>query len=179
MPQIPKPEPGEYADYYARYIARVPDGDLIAQLAAQHRDFRTLLSGLSAARAALRYAPGKWSVTEVVGHLADAERVFAYRMMRIGRGDETALPGFDETAYVPAGGFDRRPLADVLEEFTTVRDATLALLRGLPEAAFARIGTANGNPVSVRALAWITAGHELHHATILRERYGIQPKTVA
>ena len=139
----------------------------------QIAETRALLRDLPAGRAEHRYAAGKWSVAEVVGHLADAERVFSYRALRIARGDETPLPGFDENAYVPAGRFDRRPIADVVDEFTAVRHATLALLRGLPEDTLTRTGTASGYAVSARALAWIIAGHELHHRAVLRERYGV------
>ena len=173
MHTIPRPNTGEYNEYYGSYIGRVPDGDLAEQLARQHDATRTLLGGLTPERARHRYAPDKWSVTEVVGHVADAERVFSYRAMRIARGDATPLPGFDEKVYVPAGRFDERPLATVLGELTAVRGATLALLRGLPEDSLARMGTASGHPVSVRALLYIIAGHELHHVNVLRERYGI------
>lgn len=173
MPTIPRPAAGEYNEYYAAYIARVPNGDLTEQLVRQHDVTRTLLGGLTPERARHRYAPDKWSVIEVVGHVADAERIFSYRALRIARGDTTALPGFDEKVYVPAGRFEERPLAAVLGELTAVRGATLALLRGLPEDALARRGTASGYAVSVRALLYIIAGHELHHVNVLRERYGI------
>jgi hypothetical protein len=112
-------------------------------------------------------------VAEVVGHVTDAERIFAYRALRIARGDATPLASFDENAYVPAGSFDRRTLPDLLDELATVRHATLTLMRGLPAEAWARSGVASGRPVSVGALAYIIAGHELHHVAILRERYGI------
>ena len=170
---IPRPAKGEYNDYYHRYIERVPDGDLVAQLAKQRDATRALLGGLSEERGRHRYAPDKWTVTEVVGHLADAERIFAYRMLRIARKDTTAMSSFDENAYVPAGQFAERKLADVLAEFMAVREGTLALLRGLPADAPARVGTASGKSISARALAWIIAGHELHHLAVLKERYGV------
>ncbi len=170
---LERPGPGEYADFYARYIARVPDGDVVAQLATQIADTRRALHALPAARASHRYAAGKWNVTEVVGHLADAERVFAYRALRFARGDETPLPGFDETVYVPAGEFADRSIASVVDEFAAVRSATLVLFSALPAHAARRSGPANGQTVSVRAIAWIIAGHELHHRAILRERYGV------
>lgn len=165
------PKAGEHAPYYARYTALVPGGDIVAALHRQRDDVSGLLSGLTAERAEYRYAPGKWSVKEVLGHIMDAERVFAYRALRFARGDETALPGFDEAAWMPFGEFDARTLADVLAEYRATRDATLALLRGLPPAAMLRGGEASGHHVTVRGLAWIMAGHELHHLTILRERY--------
>ncbi len=170
---LPRPDASEYAEVYARYVARVPAGDVLDHLARQIADTRAALRALPPERAARRYASGKWSVAEVVGHVADVERVFAYRALRIGRGDETPLPGFDENVYTPAGGFDRRPIADLVDELTTVRAATIALYRGFPAEALARSGTASGQRVTVRALAFLIAGHELHHRAILRERYGV------
>jgi uncharacterized damage-inducible protein DinB len=166
-----RPGHDEAASFYAGYIALVPEGDIVAILATQIDDTLALLSPLSQQQAAHRYAPGKWSIGEVLGHLADAERVFSYRAMRIARGDGTPLPGFDENAYVPAGRFDERPLASLVAEFAAVRRATVALLAGLPGDAWTRDGTASHSRVTVRALAWMTAGHELHHRAILAERY--------
>src|SRR4029077_5181557 len=118
-----------------------------------------------------RYAPGKWSIKEVIGHVSDAERVFSHRALRFARGDRTRLPGFDEKAYTPAGRFDARPLPDLAAELDAVRHATIALFAGLDSEALARRGPANNKEVSVRALAYIIAGHERHHVGILRERY--------
>lgn len=173
MPPIPRPSADECAPFYQKYIDRVPDGDLLTLLADQFQDTMALLRPISAEQAAFRYAPGKWSVTEVVGHMADTERVMAYRALRIARGDVTPLPGFDENAYAAAAGFDRRPLGDVLDELAAIRQATLALLRGLAPETLSRMGTASGHPVSVRALAYIIAGHERHHVALLQERYRI------
>ena len=167
-----RPEADEYAPYYGRYVERVRAGDIALVLEETARETADLLrSDLARARADHRYAEGKWSVKEVVGHLADAERVFAYRLLRFARADETALPGFDENTYVPAGRFDERTLDDLLDEFLAVRNATLALVRGLPEAAWTRRGVASENVMSVRALATVIAGHELHHRAILEQRY--------
>ncbi len=168
---IPPPAADEYAPFYAGYIARVPGDDALAPLAAQESETAELLAGLSEEQAAFRYAPGKWSVKQVAAHLSDAERVFAYRALRIARGDRTPLPGFDENAYAAEAGADARPLADLAAELRAVRAATLALFRGLDPAALLRRGTANGVPVTVRAAAWIIAGHERHHLGILRDRY--------
>ncbi|HXV90721.1 MAG TPA: DinB family protein [Gemmatimonadales bacterium] len=170
---IARPAPSEYAPHYGGYVDRVPEGDVLDRLARQIDETRTLLRDLPPSRAVHRYATGKWSVAEVVGHIADAERIFAYRALRIARGDATPLAAFDENAYTPAGSFDRRTLTDLLDELTAVRQATLALFRGMPGEAFERTGVASGRSVSVRALAFIIAGHELHHVAILRERYGI------
>ena len=167
------PAAGEYAPHYAGYVARVPAGDVVARLRRQIAEAAALLRPLDAAKARHRYAPGKWSVIEVLGHLSDTERIFAYRALRIARGDETPMAGFDENIYVPAGEFERRSIAAVLGEFEAVRAATVALLDGLPEAAWIRGGVANGQRVTVRALAHIIAGHELHHVEVLRTRYGV------
>ncbi len=173
MITIPRPKPDEYPSHYQRYIDRVPDGDLLAHLERQTRETRALLSPLDPERARFRYAEGKWSITEVVGHIADAERIFAYRALCFARGDATPLPGFDENAYVPAARFDRRSLADVLDEATAVRAASVALLRSLDGPDLARRGVANEKTISVGALAYVIAGHELHHLQVLRERYGV------
>jgi DinB superfamily len=171
--RIARPDSSEYLAYYGKYIERVPGDDALAPLAAQIEDTLRLVRGLDEERARHRYADGKWSVKEVIGHLCDGERVFAYRALRFGRADTTELPGFDENLYVPAGGFDRHPIAALASEFESIRRSTLALFRGFDEAALVRQGRANGHPVSVRALAWIIAGHERHHAGLLRERYGL------
>jgi len=170
---VPRPEPSEYAPYYERYISKVPPGDLVKLLEDQRRETQRLLAGVSDETAMHRYAPGKWSVKEVVGHVTDTERVFCYRALRFARADDQPLEGFDEKAWVPAGRFDARSLDDLAAELDTVRRATIALFRGLDAEALARRGTANNNPVTVRALAWIIAGHERHHVAILRERYGV------
>jgi len=170
---IPRPAPGEYAPYYGRYIEKVPTGDLIGTLEGQARDTQGLLAGLTDAKALHRYAPGKWSIKEVVGHVTDAERVFSYRALRFARADKTALPGFDENAWVPPASFDARSLKDLAAELDAVRRATVALFRGFDAAALARSGTASDNLVSVRAIAWIIAGHERHHVGLLHERYGV------
>lgn len=170
--RIPRPAPDEHAAEAGRYVACVPGDDALVPLLAQVEAATRRLASLPEARALHRYAPGKWSVKEVVGHLADTERVYAYRALRFARADATPLPGFDEDLWVPKGRFDARPLEDLLAEWAAVRAATVALLRGLPPEALARRGVANGNEVSVRALAWLAAGHAEHHLRVLAERYG-------
>jgi uncharacterized damage-inducible protein DinB len=170
---IARPNPDEYFEYYGKYIALVPDEDALSLLRDQFEDTLVLLRPLDEVRSRHRYAPGKWSVKEVVGHLTDAERIFAYRALRIARADTTPIEGFDENAYVPAGRFDERPLDDLIEDYERVRDATLSLFSGLDEEALVRRGTANDKTISVRAIAWIIAGHELHHRAILMDRYAI------
>lgn len=166
-----RPQPHEYDPYYQKYVGLVPAGDIIAILRDQLAGTIGLLRAVPPAAESFAYAPGKWSFREVVGHLSDVERVFMYRALRIARGDTTPLAGFDENLYVPAGEFADRPLGALLEELVAVRAATVALLAGLPGAAWSRGGSANGVGVTVRALAVITAGHELHHRAILSERY--------
>lgn len=168
---IPRPDPAEFAPYYERYLESVPDGDLLRLLEEGAEEVLDLLRAFGEGRADHRYAPGKWSVKAVVGHVADTERVFAYRALRFARGDATPLPGFEQDAYVAAAGFDRRTLADLAEEFADVRKATLKLFAGFDAPALLRSGVASGHPLTVRAAGWIIAGHAQHHAQILRERY--------
>ena len=170
---IPRPGTDEFAPYYAPYVVRVPGDDALLTLASHIETWHPVLRDLSDAQALHRYAPGKWSVKEVLGHVCDAERVFAYRALRFARADSTPLPGFDENAWVPAAGNNRRPVVDIADELRAVRAATVALFRSLDADALARRGEANGRTISVRALAWIAAGHALHHEAILSERYGL------
>jgi hypothetical protein len=168
------PAADEYGAYYAGYIARVPAGsNIVDLLARQGKEIPARLRTVPEARWGHRYAPGKWSVREVVVHLADTERIMVYRALRIARGDATPLPGFDENAYVPLSGAEAQPLTALASEWEDVRRATLSLFRHLPPDAWTRRGTASGFPVTVRALAWIIAGHERHHLGVLAERYGL------
>ena len=170
---ISRPAADEHLAYYGKYIALVPGDDALPPLIDQIDATMKVLSRVDETRAMHRYAPGKWSVKQVVGHMSDGERVFAYRALRFARADRTPLPGFDENHYVPEGGFDSRPLADIALEYRAVRAASIALFASLTPAALERRGTANDAPISVRALAWIIAGHELHHRGLLIERYGL------
>jgi hypothetical protein len=169
-PATARPAATDYATYYAKYVELVPDGDVLDTLQAQIQETIALLGGMDAA-ADYAYAPGKWTVKEVVGHMADTERIFVYRALRFARGDATPLPGFDENEFVRAANFGARTLADLGAELAAVRAATVHFFRRLDEAAWARRGTANGVEFAVGAFPWIVAGHELHHAAILRERY--------
>lgn len=170
---IERPTPSEYAPFYAGYIAALADGDILETLERQTSELRQLAASTPADRETFRYGEGKWSVREVFGHLIDGERVFSYRVLRFSRGDETPLPGFDENDYVAASHFDRRPLSDLVDELVLLRQANLRLLRSLAPEDWTRTGTANNHPVSVRALAFIMAGHVRHHLNLLRDRYGI------
>jgi uncharacterized damage-inducible protein DinB len=168
---ITRPEAREHSEYYSRYIQRVPDGDVVALLREQLTDTVALLRDLSPERADSTYAPGKWTIKEVVGHLADTERVMAHRALRFSRDDKTDLPGFDENAYVANANFGRRTLGDLLEEFQAIRASTIQFASHLDVTEVTRSGKANGQPVSVRALIYIIAGHERHHVALIRERY--------
>jgi hypothetical protein len=168
---IARPQPGEYAPYYDRYISLVQGDDILSTLDQQRRDTMLLLSCRDEEDGNFRYAPEKWSAKEVLGHVCDTERVFAYRALRIARADVTPLEGFEQDDYVRNGPFANRPLSDLVEDFIAVRRATVSLLRNLDEAAWMRRGIANKNEVTVRALAYTIAGHELHHRRILEEKY--------
>ena len=169
--QISRPEPGEYAPYYDRYISLVPGSDILTTLESQRRQMLLLLSGRDDSDADFRYAPDKWSAKEVLGHVCDTERIFAYRALRISRGDRTPIEGFEQDDYVRNGPSANCPLAELIEDYIAVRRATLTLLRNLDEQAWLRRGIANNNEVSVRAIAYTMAGHELHHRRILEEKY--------
>ena len=170
---IERPELSEYADFYAGYISALPSGDILEILEGQKDQLRHLTEIVAPDRETFRYPPGKWSVREIVGHLIDAERVFSYRALCFSRGDDTPLPGFDENFYVANADFDSRTLQSLLEELTLLRSANVLLFRSLTPEELARVGVANTYPVSVRALAFILAGHLHHHFVVLRERYGI------
>lgn len=169
---IPRPTPDEYTEWYAGYIAETSDiKDLVTHLARQGDETRKLFTALSEEQANFRYAPGKWSVKDIVLHLADAERVFSYRLLSFARNDGQPLPGFSETDWAVAAGAEVRGMAGLAAELFAARSATVALLQGLGEDTLARRGTANENHFTVRSIAWIIAGHELHHLRIVRERY--------
>jgi hypothetical protein len=168
---VTRPQPGEYASFYERYISLIQGEEILHTLDEQRREMLLLLSCRNEKDGGFRYAPEKWSVNEVLGHICDTERIFAYRALRFSRADATPLAGFEQDDYVRSGPFGQRPLSDLIEEFIAVRRATISLFRNLDDAAWTRRGVANKNEVSVRALAYITAGHELHHRRILEEKY--------
>jgi len=166
-----RPQPGEYSPYHDNYISLVKGNDVLAALDNQRRQMVLLLSGRTEADGDLRYAPDKWSLKEVLGHINDTERIMSYRALRISRGDATPIEGFEQDDYVRNSPFAHRPLADLIEDYIAVRRATISLFRNLDEPAWTRRGVANKNEVTVRALAFIIAGHELHHRRILEEKY--------
>ena len=168
---IARPASGDYANFHASYVRDVPDGDVLALLERQGSETIALLRGLSEPQSQHRYAAGKWSIREVVGHLIDAERVFTYRALAFARGDANPLPGFDENAWGATTNAHQRPLGELLHELAAVRAATLALFRGFSAAEIARGGTASGQRMTVAGLIYVTTGHERHHVRILKERY--------
>jgi len=168
---LERPKPGEYDPYYDRYISLIPGNDIIATFANQIPKTVALLSTRTEQDGDLRYAPGKWSVKEALGHMIDTERIMSYRALRIARNDHTPIEGFEQDDYVREGPHSGILLADLVEEFKTVRAATLAFFRNLGPADWSRRGTANTKEITVRALAFVIAGHEVHHRQILEERY--------
>jgi uncharacterized damage-inducible protein DinB len=168
------PATTEFAPAFDRYVARVRDvAEPLAELSAQRARVLARLSSLTEEQAQFRYAPDKWSVKDLLGHLCDAERVFAYRLLRIGRGDTTPLPGFEESDYARAACAHRRPFSDLLAEWTVIRDATSALASSLPATDWINQGTSNDAPATTRALLYIILGHTEHHLAVLGDRYGV------
>ncbi len=168
---IARPEANEFASYYGKYIALVKGEDILNALDQQRRDTMKLLSGRDEEDGNFRYAPDKWNAKEVLGHVCDTERVFAYRALRIARADATPMSGFEQDDYVRNSPFARIPFSETIEDYIAVRRATITLFRNLDAAAWTCRGVANKNEVTVRALAYIIAGHELHHRAILEEKY--------
>jgi len=166
-----RPAEGEFLPYYERYISLVPAGDVLSTLEAQMIETQDLLGALPASISTYRYAPGKWSVNELIGHVIDSERIFSARALRFARNDATPLPGFEQDDYVRNSSFDAYPFDELASELDSVRRTTVFLFKHLEEPAWMRRGLANNAEVSVRALAYIIAGHELHHREILRTRY--------
>jgi len=168
---VTRPQPTEHVPYYSKYIEQVPESDAIAALENQIADALALLRTIPESKGDHRYGPDKWTIKEVIGHVIDGERIFAYRALRFARKDSTPLAGFEENDYVPAGNFGRRALKDLVTEWELVRRANLAFFKGLDAEAWSRAGTANGNSITVRALAYIMAGHGRHHVHLLQTRY--------
>ena len=166
-----RPKADEHVEYYSKYIDRVPDGDIVATLERQIPETISLLRGIPESRVDYRYAPGKWNIRQIVGHLGDGERVFQYRAWRFSRADTTPVPGFDENLYVANAPFENVEMNDLIDELEQLRRATLHMFKNMDADSMSRRGVANNAEVSVRAIAWIIAGHETHHMQVLRERY--------
>lgn len=168
---LTRPQQGEYAVYFTPYIQSVPEGDVLAYLEKQVDEVIALLGGISEEEGAYRYAEGKWSLKEVLGHVSDTERIMSYRLLRIARGDTTPLPGFSENDFVSHANFDHATVNELLQDFAAVRIATLSLVRKLDDEAWSRVGTFSDNPASARAVAYVIAGHATHHLNIIKDRY--------
>jgi hypothetical protein len=166
-----KPQAGEYAHFYETYVSLVNSDDIVATLKAQAAETAAELSRLPESKGDFRYEPGKWTVKQLLGHINDSERIFAYRALRIARNDPKPMEGFEQNDYVDNGGFEKRSLRGLIEEFGAIRRSTVVLLADLDPDAWHRRGVANQNEITVRSLAWIIAGHELHHRSILRAKY--------
>lgn len=166
-----RPHSSEYAPFYHGYVSAVPEGDVVEILRSGGRELHDAVMAIPEQRGGFRYAEDKWTIREVIGHLIDAERIFTYRAMRIARGDTTPLAGFEENDYVRTAGSDARTLASLAHEVGALRESTVHLFQSLPADAWVRRGVASGKEISVRALAYIVAGHPQHHLRILRERY--------
>jgi DinB family protein len=166
-----RPPETDYAAPYASYVSLVPEDDVLEAIERQSSETQKLLASLDDARAAFRYAEGKWSIKEVVGHLSDAERIMSYRALAIARGETQSLPGFDENDYMRYARFDDWRLGDLAEQYALGRRANIVFVRNLPADAWDRRGVANDTPITVRALAYIIVGHERHHLKVLKERY--------
>ncbi|MEI4770411.1 DinB family protein [Psychrobacillus sp. FJAT-51614] len=164
-------EKNDYAPYYAPYVDLVPEGDFIEILSQQMEEIRNFFYEISDQQALFKYAPEKWSIKEVIGHMADTERVMAYRLLAFARGDSNSLPGFDETEYMQHAFFDKQSIDDLIESLLVVRRSTIQLVKSLSNEDLQRRGIANNHEITVRALIVIIAGHELHHRNIIKERY--------
>ena len=173
MTLIPKPQPGEYAPYAIMYIDLLPDdGQVLKSLHNQLETTRAFIRSFPAEKLSTPCAPGEWTIKEILVHVSDSERIFAYRALRFARGDTTELSGFEQDDYVPESRANERDIESILEEYTAVRLATCTLFESFGEDMYTRTGTASENRVSIRALAYIIAGHELHHMNSIRENYG-------
>jgi hypothetical protein len=168
-----RPAATEYAPFYAGYVGLVPEEDVLPVLAAQRDEVLRLAAGIPKDRETYRYAEGKWTIRGIFGHLGDGERVFGYRAFCIARGDQAAFPGFDQEEYMAVEDYAGVPLAELAAEFAALRDGNVAVLRRLPAERWGQVGTASGNKVTVRALAYVMAGHLRHHIGILKARYGL------
>lgn len=171
MSYATRPAPADFPSFYHRYVEEAAGGDMLDAMRIAQRTMHEVLARVPYTMEEHRYAPEKWSIKEVLQHVIDAERIFAYRALRFSRGDSTELPGFEENDYAPASQADRRTLEDLLHEYDVVREASLLLYQSLPSEALDRSGIANGRSINVRAIGWVIAGHSNHHATVLAERY--------
>ena len=168
---LQRPLTSEYPKYYVPYVNLVPEGDLLAILSEDLKSTIELLDGISDEEGHFRYAPTKWSIKEVLGHMTDTERIMSYRLLRIGRGDQTALAGFNENDFVEGSQINNQSIKNILEDFIATRKATITLMKNMPSEAWGNKGNANNTEVTTRAIGYIIAGHAIHHKKIIKERY--------
>jgi hypothetical protein len=166
-----RPQPAEYDPYYQKYVSLVPEEDIVPALENQINDLKTMFDGVPDEKGTFAYADGKWTVKEILSHLIDGERMFAYRVFRIARGDKTPIEGFEQDGYIENSHANLRPIAELFQEFALLRKANVMFFRNLEDVDWVRTGTANSVEISVRSLAWIMVGHVRHHIDILRARY--------
>ncbi|MBC7900128.1 MAG: DinB family protein [Saprospiraceae bacterium] len=166
-----RPEKNEYGEWYAGYISLVPEEDILNAITLQADEIKDLAASIAENKGSYAYADGKWTVKELLGHINDGERIFAYRALRIARGDRTPLSGFEQDDYIATGRFNERTVSDLADEFVLLRRSNIKLFENLEEEAWHRMGTASDNPISVRAAAYIMTGHVRHHLNILKSRY--------
>lgn len=166
-----RPDISEYPEYCRSYIEMVPEGSILDILNVKKEMVHKLFSGMTDEQADFRYEHGKWSLKEVLGHITDTERILAYRLLRISRGDRTPLPGYSEDDYVREAGFRLRTISSLLEDYQIVRSSTISMIKGIPFTCWEREGTANGYNITARAIPYMIAGHELHHLKIMKEKY--------
>ena len=165
------PAENEYPQYYVPYVKLVSEGNVIEILKNNMEKVIMLFEGISDEKALFRYAENKWSIKEVLGHLTDTERIMSYRLLRVGRGDQTELAGFDENFFVQGANFNQLPLKNLLDDFIATRNATISLVQNMPPEAWTNKGYANNSEITTRAIAYIIAGHEAHHRNIIQDRY--------
>ncbi|MEO2077941.1 MAG: DinB family protein [Bacillus sp. (in: firmicutes)] len=168
---LQRPLTSEYPEYYVPYVDLVPEGDLLTILNEDLKSTMALFEGISNEEGHFRYAPDKWSIKEVLGHMTDTERIMSYRLLRIGRGDQTALAGFNENEFVEGSQINNQSINDILEDFVATRKATITLIKNMPAEAWSYKGNANNTEVTTRAIGYIIAGHAIHHKKIISERY--------
>jgi hypothetical protein len=168
---LQRPLTSEYPEYYVPYVELVPEEDLLTILSEDLKSTIALFEGISDEDGYFRYAPNKWSIKEVLGHMTDTERIMSYRLLRIGRGDQTALAGFNENDFVEGSQINKQSIKDILEDFIATRKATITLIKNMPTDAWVNKGNANNTEVTTRAIGYIIAGHAIHHKQIINERY--------
>jgi hypothetical protein len=168
-----RPAASEYYADFERYVSLVGESDVVPAMQAQGHDLRSRLDALTEQQAGFRYAPGKWTPREMLGHVIDCERIFGYRALCLARGERQSLPGFEQDDYASRAGHDAVPLTELAEEFTALRTSHVHMFAYFDDPAWTRMGLVNGNPTTARAMAFVIVGHARHHANVVKDRYGL------